>query len=292
MRIKKLNDQATEEQSMFDRNISDDQKSVEADPSELDGLPAGLHCPPHSPAPTAKIRITTDYPDALPVLSISPRVTLCAAACTRHSYSRVSQEPGRAHEPFEDTLRDRHASRLLQLGGLQRRRQDDRESGQNIADFISECQQRRPASRRAEFKMLLAEKQKTDPTPRKSATTKPGYYLGTGSPLAIQLRFAIGASVFSLRTSEAGHPGRSQRSVPRDFPAGAERSLVGSHGRDLDRSGQRQAHRAFLSRHASPAGKIQSCRDGAGPRWHSRQAIARGNSGLQLPCCQLQPIPV
>src|SRR5690348_4747628 len=37
-RIKKLNDQATEEQSMFERNIADDQKSIEADPSELDGL--------------------------------------------------------------------------------------------------------------------------------------------------------------------------------------------------------------------------------------------------------------
>src|SRR5438477_10816533 len=33
-RIRKLNDQASEQNSMFDRNISDDQKSVEADPSE------------------------------------------------------------------------------------------------------------------------------------------------------------------------------------------------------------------------------------------------------------------
>ena len=37
-RIRKLNDQASEQNSMFDRNISDDQKSVEADPSELDGF--------------------------------------------------------------------------------------------------------------------------------------------------------------------------------------------------------------------------------------------------------------
>src|SRR5579871_4835790 len=38
-RIKKLSDQATEEQSMFDRNISDGTKTIEADPAELDGLP-------------------------------------------------------------------------------------------------------------------------------------------------------------------------------------------------------------------------------------------------------------
>src|SRR5690242_20386300 len=39
-KLKKLQDQLTEEQSMFDRNISDGQKTVLADsPSELDGLP-------------------------------------------------------------------------------------------------------------------------------------------------------------------------------------------------------------------------------------------------------------
>ena len=38
-RLKKLNEQSTEEQSMFDRNIADGQKVVEADPSELEGLP-------------------------------------------------------------------------------------------------------------------------------------------------------------------------------------------------------------------------------------------------------------
>ena len=38
-RLKKLSDQATEEQSMFDRNIADGQNAIEADPSELDGLP-------------------------------------------------------------------------------------------------------------------------------------------------------------------------------------------------------------------------------------------------------------
>src|SRR6266851_4594629 len=39
-RLKKLNDQATEEQSMFDRNIADDQRSVEVtSAAELEGLP-------------------------------------------------------------------------------------------------------------------------------------------------------------------------------------------------------------------------------------------------------------
>ena len=42
--LKKLNDQLTEEQSMFDRNISDGQKSVEVGERCRAGRPtAGLH---------------------------------------------------------------------------------------------------------------------------------------------------------------------------------------------------------------------------------------------------------
>ena len=64
-RLKKLNDQSTEQQSMFDRNIADGQKVVEADPSELDGLPQDYidrHKPdaaspsPLAPAPIPRIR--------------------------------------------------------------------------------------------------------------------------------------------------------------------------------------------------------------------------------------------
>jgi len=67
-RIRKLNDQASEQNSMFDRNISDDQKSVEADPSELDGLPQDF-IDNHKPGPDGKVRISTNYPDAFPVLT-------------------------------------------------------------------------------------------------------------------------------------------------------------------------------------------------------------------------------
>ena len=48
-RLKQLNDQLTEAKSMFDRNISDDQRSVEiGSASELDGLPLGLHRQPQA----------------------------------------------------------------------------------------------------------------------------------------------------------------------------------------------------------------------------------------------------
>src|SRR6202790_4350595 len=69
-RLKKLNDQATEEQSMFDRNIADGQNVVEADPSELDGLPQD-YIDRHKPGADGKIQITTNYPDALPVFTFA-----------------------------------------------------------------------------------------------------------------------------------------------------------------------------------------------------------------------------
>src|SRR5580700_4294659 len=74
-RLKKLNDQATEEQSMFDRNISDGKKTIEADSSELDGLPQD-YIDRHKPGADGKITITTDYPDALPVLNFAKSTDL------------------------------------------------------------------------------------------------------------------------------------------------------------------------------------------------------------------------
>src|SRR6202790_4238560 len=57
-RLKKLNDQATEEQSMFDRNISDGKKTIEAYASELEGLPQD-YIERHKPGADGKIVITT-----------------------------------------------------------------------------------------------------------------------------------------------------------------------------------------------------------------------------------------
>jgi thimet oligopeptidase len=74
-RLKKLNDQSTEEQSMFDRNISDGKKVVEADPSELDGLPQD-YIDRHKPDANGKIHITTDYPDVFPVFNFAKSADL------------------------------------------------------------------------------------------------------------------------------------------------------------------------------------------------------------------------
>src|SRR5271163_488615 len=67
-KLKKLQDKLTEDQAMFDRNISDDQKSVMvSNASELDGLPQD-YIDNHKPGADGKIKITTNYPDLFPVM--------------------------------------------------------------------------------------------------------------------------------------------------------------------------------------------------------------------------------
>src|SRR5438477_7465465 len=70
-RLKKLNDDVTNEQATFERNISDDQKKVEVtDPKQLDGLPQD-YIDRHKPGADGKIYVTTNYPDALPALKFA-----------------------------------------------------------------------------------------------------------------------------------------------------------------------------------------------------------------------------
>ncbi len=116
-RLKNLNDQSTEEQSMFDRNISDGKKTVEAEVSELDGLPQD-YIERHKPGADGKIVITTDYPDALPVFNFAKSDSSAPAVEHRFQYPCLSEEPGSPIQLNEDAVRDRNASRLFQLGGL------------------------------------------------------------------------------------------------------------------------------------------------------------------------------
>ncbi len=67
-RLKQLNDQLTEQQSTFDRNISDDKRTVTADSREVGGLPPDLLAR-HKPGADGKLSFSTDYPDSIPVMT-------------------------------------------------------------------------------------------------------------------------------------------------------------------------------------------------------------------------------
>ena len=174
MRIRKLSDQATEEQSMFDRNISDSQKSVEADPSELEGLPQDFIAR-HKPGADGKIRITTDYPDALPVLNFGKNDALrrrLYLAFTTRAYPKNQ-------EVLMSLLKTRYEiATLLGYSNWADYNAADKMivKGQNIGDFIKSVNDAARPLAEQEFKMLLAEKQKTNPEAKEVFDYEASYY--------------------------------------------------------------------------------------------------------------------
>ncbi|MGA2979543.1 MAG: M3 family metallopeptidase [Terriglobales bacterium] len=169
-RLKKLNDQLTEDQSMFDRNIADGKKIVEiTDASELDGLPQD-YIDAHKPGTDGKIHITTDYPDVFPALTFAKSDGL------RRRLWEAFQS--RAYPKNRDVLRDMMQTRyeiatLIGYSSWADYNAADKMimNGKNVAKFIQDLDATtRPVAER-EFAMLLAEKRKTDP----GATEIPSY---------------------------------------------------------------------------------------------------------------------
>ncbi len=161
-RLKKLNDQLTDEQSMFDRNISDGEKTVDVDSvSELDGLPQD-YIDRHKPGPDGKIHITTDYPDVFPALKFAK-----SDALRRRLWEALDN---RAYPKNRDVLQQMMQTRydiatLLGYSSWADYNAADKMivKGGNIGDFIQQLDTAtRPLVHR-EFAMLLTEKQKTDP---------------------------------------------------------------------------------------------------------------------------------
>jgi thimet oligopeptidase len=159
-RLKKLNDQATEQQSMFDRNISDGKNTVEADPAELDGLPQD-YIDRHQPGADGKVHLTTDYPDALPVFTFAKSDSLRR----RMSLAFNTRAYPKNQEVLTNLMKTRYEiATLLGYSSWADYNAADKmiAKGHNIAEFIKQVNDASRDLSRREFEMLLAEKQKTD----------------------------------------------------------------------------------------------------------------------------------
>jgi thimet oligopeptidase len=162
-RLSHLNDQLTEEQSTFERNIADGQKVVKVPGSAaLDGLPQD-YIDRHKPASDGAIQITTDYPDILPAMkfvkSDALRRQLFEAFQTR-AYPKNG-------EVLKQMMRTRYEiATLLGYASWADYFAADKMAGrgQRIAEFIQEVDTAARTLADREFAMLLAEKKKTDPT--------------------------------------------------------------------------------------------------------------------------------
>jgi thimet oligopeptidase len=161
-KLKKLQDQLTEDQSKFDRNISDDVRTVEvANVAELDGLPQD-YIDNHKPGADGKIHITTNYPDLFPPL------TFAKSDALRRSLweAFVSRGYPKNRDVLLDMMQTRYQiAALIGYSSWADYNAADKmmTNGKNIASFIHDLDSTtRPVAQR-EFAMLLAEKRKTNP---------------------------------------------------------------------------------------------------------------------------------
>jgi thimet oligopeptidase len=67
-RLKQIDEELTRLGQQFSKNISEDVRSIVAEPAQLDGLPPDFVAA-HPPDPDGRVRITTDYPDYNPFMT-------------------------------------------------------------------------------------------------------------------------------------------------------------------------------------------------------------------------------
>jgi thimet oligopeptidase len=160
-KLKKLQDQLTDDLSMFDRNISDDPRSVDVPASELDGMPQDF-IDNHKPGPDGKVHITTNYPDLFPILDFAKSDAL--------RRSLWEAWVSRAYPKNRDVLLNMMQTRydiatLLGYSSWADYNAADKMmvKGENIVKFIATLDDAtRPFAER-EFAMQLTEKRKSDP---------------------------------------------------------------------------------------------------------------------------------
>jgi len=174
-RLKKLLDKLTDLQSAFDRNISDDQRSITVDSAgDLDGLPKD-YIDAHKAGPDGKIKISTNYPDTFPVLTFGK-----SDAVRKRLYIEFDN---RAYPKNREVLMDliRMRQEIASIVGYSTwadYNAADRmiRSAKNIGDFIQQVDSAaRPVAQR-EYSLLLAEKRKIQPD-AKDISDYEGYFL-------------------------------------------------------------------------------------------------------------------
>ena len=147
---------------MFDRNISDDERSVEiGSASELDGLPPD-YIASHKPGADGKIHITVNYPDFFPAITFAKNDDLRR----RLMINFVNRGYPKNGEALRKMVQTRYEiATILGYSSWADYSAADKmiRTGGNIADFIQQLDTATKPAAQREFSMLLAEKQKIHP---------------------------------------------------------------------------------------------------------------------------------
>jgi thimet oligopeptidase len=173
-KLKNLQDRLIELQSNFDRNISDDTRSVKVDSAaELEGLPQD-YVDAHKAGTDGKIGITTAYPDYDPVIKFAKSDELrrnLRVAFNNRAYPKNQEVLKGMVE-----IRAEIAAIIGYASWADYNAADCMiQSGANIGKFIEDVNaSARPVAQR-EFALILAEKQKTHPEAKEVSDYESAY---------------------------------------------------------------------------------------------------------------------
>jgi thimet oligopeptidase len=174
-RLKVLNDELTKEQSEFERNINDGEKSIEIrGASELAGLPQD-YIDSHKADGNGVIHITTNYPDYYPVMDFAVSDSLRR----RLHLSFHTRAYPQNRDVLMRMLTTRHEiAALLGYRSWADYNAADKMigTGARIAEFIRDLDAAvRPVAEQ-EFQMLLAQKRVSDPQAATIGLEEKNYY--------------------------------------------------------------------------------------------------------------------
>ena len=173
-KVKELNEKLTEQVSSYDRNISDDQKVVEATVADLDGLPQD-YIDRHKPGRRRQSENHHQLSGYFPCLQFAKSDDL-------RRRMNIAFEI-RAYPKNADVLKQMMQTRydiakLLGYSSWADYNAADKMivKGQNIGDFIDRLGTATHDTAAREFAMVLAEKQKTHPDAKEVWDYEGGYY--------------------------------------------------------------------------------------------------------------------
>jgi len=169
-RLKQLNQDLTDEQSVFDRNIADGQNTVTTTRAELAGMPQDF-IDRHKPAADGSIRLTTEYPDEQPVMKFAASADLRRRMLIAFN-TRAYPKNGTVLKRMLETRYE--IARLLGYPSWADYNAADKMVGKgaNIAAFIQDLAAAAQTGRDREYQMLLTEKRRTDPKADSIADTE------------------------------------------------------------------------------------------------------------------------
>jgi thimet oligopeptidase len=173
--IKKIREELVLISQEFSRNIREDKRSVTImDVNELEGLPQD-YIDRHKPNEKGEIILTTDYPDAVPVLTYAKSDTL-----RKRMYMEFNNRAyPKNMEVLDRLIAKRHElARLLGFENFAACVTADKmvKSGNNASEFIENIASASLQKSQIDYKQLLARKQQDLPSAAEINPWEAGYY--------------------------------------------------------------------------------------------------------------------